>query len=523
MTKLKNLFIFTLLIGGISLLSLSMMDKSYSYGVISQVAGEEGNYVLEIFDADTEYQISCDTAYKYYGMDKYQRRSKNGKAVYFYNCKQITKSEYETGYPREQADIRAAEKGDSAIRVHNTAEIKRALDKIYNNYKIGTFYFEFAENEDIDWDEVRSYFDKNYGVVDYRQNYYDYNHKGRFEPSRYGWLDIISKKSGTVELVTTNIRISGNEQKVADEFINKLLPHLKGDGSDYQKILATYEYITQFTSYLTDNGFDNSLDSNTSIYDVFINRKSVCIGYSIAFSYIMDKFGIESYIVDQITENDLGSMSFSSVHTYNIVKLDNKFYKIDLTGNQFLTGLSSNALYDNKLKISTSSYNKSGKITSYSFNKSQINSYLNEAKKIKTTTTKKIEITTTRRQTTKITGGNKRTTKKATSYEETRKTTTAPKTTTNNKTTTTADTYTPDKTTTTKNQYIKPDAEITKTTTTTKKIEIDNNNKNNITNVMLFVVGGVVIVIYFIYKGISNKKKRYDDDIDDILNKYRGK
>ena len=522
MKKFRNIFIFTFFILSIGIISLSSMNKSYSYGAITQVTGTKGNYVLEIFDADTEYQISCDTAFKYYGINKYQKRNKNGEPVYFYNCKQTTKEDYELNQPREEADIRARDKGKSGIRVRSTNDVKKALDDIYNNYKIGTFYFEFAINEKINWDEVRNYFDKTYGVVDYRTNYYDYNHKGKFEPARYGWLDLESKNTGTIELNTSNIRLTKDELQVTEEFVNKLLPMLEGNGTDYEKVLATYKYIITHTTYITDNGFDNYLDSNTSIYDVFINKKSVCIGYSIAFSYIMDKFGIESYIVDQITKNDIETMTFSSVHTYNIVKIDNKFYKIDITGNIFLTGLSSKELSDSKLKISTSSYNTSGKKTSYSFNESKINQYLNEAKNKTTTTTKKIELTTTKRKTTKVTGGTNRTftTTTTTSEKDYKTNTTTRKT---SKTTTTTSEKTQYQTTTTKNQYIRPDEDIKTTSTTTKAI-LKKDKKDNSTNIILIGIGVGVIVLYIIYKTLGkNKKRNYDDDITDILTKYRGK
>ena len=67
----------------------------------------------------------------------------------------------------------------------------------------------------------------------------------------------------------------------------------------------------------------------------------------------MDKMGIESYIVDNLTVTNASSGDYSSSHTYNIVKLDGKFYTIDI-GSRFLTGVS--GLYDSSLNTSSSSY-----------------------------------------------------------------------------------------------------------------------------------------------------------------------
>ncbi len=214
-----------------------------------------------------------------------------------------------------------------------------------------------------------------------------------WEPNRFGINLNNAINNGELVLTTTNIRLSGNERVVVEDFVNKLLPYIQGNGSDYEKILATYTYIIKTTSYIVDNGFTNDLlASNTSVYDALISRKTTCIGYSIAFSYIMDKLGIESYIVDQITEADEATGSFASVHTYNVVKLNNQFYKIDLTGNIFLGGLSNTELYDNNLNISTTKYNGTMNIN---IDFAIIDNILNSSKNIKTTTTRKAEATTT--------------------------------------------------------------------------------------------------------------------------------
>ena len=369
------------------------------------VTGSKGNHVLKYYDADTNTEVDIDTAIKYYGARAYMAIYKDD-YLYFYRGKEISKSEYEKGSVAEEADIRAQNIGDAAYRVKNTAEIKKAFDDIYKKLKIGTFYLEFSTYEsshDINWDEVYAYYKDNYGLNDVRQNYYSYNVKGNFEPDRFMTLDSQNKSNGELEISSKNIRITGNEMNIVNKFLEELLPLMQGDGSDYQKILAAYTYIKSTTSYLTDDGFVNDLlASNTSVYDALINRKSVCIGYSIAFSYLMDKMGIESYIVDQITSVDENKQTFNSVHTYNIVKLDGKFYKVDTTGSIFLAGIGSNDLYNSKLPISTSAYNRSGKSTTYYFDYNKINTILNKAKSTKTTTTAEIRRTSTATKTTSI-------------------------------------------------------------------------------------------------------------------------
>lgn len=556
MDKFRKITLGIFIVAFVSIMCATFMNKTYSYGAVSYITGEAGSYVLQFMDIDSGTDISCETAQKYYGVMKWQKKRMSGKYYYFYNCKQSTETKYNDGYPKEIADIRARNKGKAAYRVSNTAEAKAAYDDIYQNHRTGVFSLEFAENETIDWNAVETYVLTKYGVTNYKTNYYNYAVKGEWEPIRYGLPDKTGISTGTVEIDMWRMRISGDELQVTENFVNKLLTQLKPNGSDYEKILAAYKYITSTTTYEVDQGFGNMLDSNTAIYDVFIERQSTCIGYSIAFSYLMDKMGIESYIVDQITTNDPSTETFGSVHTYNVVKLDGKFYKIDLTGNVFLKS-ASGCLSDSKLTIATSAYNTSGKPTTMSFNMNTINGYLSSAKGIKTTTTKKLSSTTTKQITTSVA---KTTTKKttATTTKGNNTSNTKQTTTTTNKfekpDTTTTTTYsgqvvippssnktttypgqTTKKTTTKKGQTTTKKKTTKKKKTTSKKtiIKTDEHGQTQIVevpteeeektvvNVFLIFIGVLVIGIYVVYSTMKNSMKSKKDDIDDILNQYR--
>ena len=62
----------------------------------------------------------------------------------------------------------------------------------------------------------------NYGLKDVNQNYYNYSLKGDFEPDRFGSNNKPNSISGEMEINSTNIRITSNEYKVVDDFLNKL-------------------------------------------------------------------------------------------------------------------------------------------------------------------------------------------------------------------------------------------------------------------------------------------------------------
>ncbi len=470
----------------IGLYALNFINPSYSYGLKMQVSGSKGSRILTLKDADTGNTISYKDAVSKYGITHYLELD----GGYFYEGREVNYRTFQKGLSSEEADKRAKDYGSSAFRVHTTEEFKKAFDSIYQNYRIGEFYFCFSPYENIDFDEVENYYMQNYGLMSPYQDYYPYKIKGKLEPTRFSIGLKNDKNKGEYKLDTFHIRITGNELAVVENFIGKILPLMQGDGSDYQKILAAYIYITKTTTYLTDNGFYNDLlASNTSIYDVFINRKSVCIGYSIAFSYLMDKMGIESYIVDDLQSVDVNKQLYYSSHTYNIVKLEGKFYRIDLTRNQFLKGMSK--LYDNKLPLSSKDY-QTNKSKTYAFDYQKINGYLEASKRMKTTTTAKQRLTTTKSS---LYSGNQ---KPMTSTKELTSTKTVTSAYTNS---TTRKTSQSGASVITTNTTSTNTISSTKESTTEKIGEIAKEEKKEKNcNIYLFSALGIVILLYLLYR-----------------------
>ena len=122
---------------------------------------------------------------------------------------------------------------------------------------------------------------------------------------------------------------------------------------------------------------------NLIIHDL-INNKTVCIGSATAFSYLMDKLGIESYIVDHIASYDAKNRIYYSSHTYNVVKLDGKYYIVDIKYNNDLSGLLisnqnyKDEKYNYNILISDEDYPRED--FDYTFNENDINNLENEVK-----------------------------------------------------------------------------------------------------------------------------------------------
>lgn len=495
--------------------AVTIVDKSYSYGLSTNITGTKGSRVLNYYDATSETKLTFQDAYKYYGVKNYDYYIENNETIYFYQGKEISQNEYKTGYAAEEADERASSYGSNAYRVHNTSEFKKAIDDIYNSLKIGEIHIEFSPYENIDFNELKNYYTTNYGVSTVNQNYYSYKVKGPQEPNRFGIDFNAIKNTGELVLDTKNIRITGNERQVLEDFTNKLLPHLASNGSDYEKIYAAYNYIKSTATYEVDNGFINDLlASNTSAYDALINRRTTCIGYSIAFSYLMDKLGIESYIVDNITVADEQTKSFSSVHTWNIVKLNNLFYKIDLTGSSFLQVVKPSELYNNVLPLATTSYKSNQTVT---IDYQAINSILNASKSIKTTTTKRIDATTTTK-TYSYTSPNSGSKVTNNTNANPGATTTEP---TTEKIITTTDDQGNSGVITTDEAGNTITVAHTTTKETTTKVSDNNKEKSKFNlNYVLFPLLFIIIIFFIVYKLKLKKKVNINSqDVQNILNK----
>ena len=85
--------------------------------------------------------------------------------------------------------------------------------------------------------------------------------------------------------------------------------------TDYEKEKYVYDAIIDATEY------DIDASVNQSPYSALVNGKSVCAGYARAFQYIMIRLGVPTYYC----------AGMSKGHAWNIVKLENGYYHVDLT------------------------------------------------------------------------------------------------------------------------------------------------------------------------------------------------
>lgn len=104
-------------------------------------------------------------------------------------------------------------------------------------------------------------------------------------------------------------------KKTFNDGVNKAISQVDSSMDDLQKALVIHDYICD-NSYYRENG-----DISHSAYGFFKDGKVVCAGYTLAYSYIMNKLGVPCEYVT--------SMSMS--HAWNTIKIGGKWYNVDLT------------------------------------------------------------------------------------------------------------------------------------------------------------------------------------------------
>ena len=114
---------------------------------------------------------------------------------------------------------------------------------------------------------------------------------------------------------------SRQERKEKEEKIRnaakKVIDSVPKNGSDYDKAKYVFEWIIDNTAY------DLNAPDNQNIVSVFLNKRSVCQGYTYAYKYLLNKLGIFCTIV-------YGEASGAN-HAWNLAKLDGTYCYIDVT------------------------------------------------------------------------------------------------------------------------------------------------------------------------------------------------
>lgn len=98
-----------------------------------------------------------------------------------------------------------------------------------------------------------------------------------------------------------------------DKATEEILLYISPDMTDFEKVMAVHDYMVFRYDYDISD-FDQTML-------IILDKSGVCAAYAEAFLHVMNVIGIECSVV---RSNDMG-------HIWNIVKLDNEWYHIDVT------------------------------------------------------------------------------------------------------------------------------------------------------------------------------------------------
>lgn len=127
--------------------------------------------------------------------------------------------------------------------------------------------------------------------------------------------------NSTGYILSMNISYAYSEDQVnkmkqeMDEKTDELLSGVTKDMSDYEVVKYIHDKLITLCDYTISGSYV------TTSYGAVVKNKAQCQGYTRAFSYLCNLCGIETDIV-------LGE---SQQHMWNMVKIDGKWYHIDLT------------------------------------------------------------------------------------------------------------------------------------------------------------------------------------------------
>ncbi len=99
---------------------------------------------------------------------------------------------------------------------------------------------------------------------------------------------------------------------------NAILGQIPSGSSEYEKVRFVYEYLVKNTEY------DLASEQNQNILSVFLNGRSVCQGYAKSAQYLLNHMGMFCTLAEGVVKG-------TEPHVWNIVRIDGKYYNMDVT------------------------------------------------------------------------------------------------------------------------------------------------------------------------------------------------
>lgn len=189
-------------------------------------------------------------------------------------------------------------------------------------YSAGLSFEEYMVSEITDYNnkiDVSAYVKKNGWDVDdvsEKLEYLVYNYPELFfidTSFEMQYTKTYSHFNISFEFLFTKKQYSSAKKKF-DKAVKAALATVDDSMTDMQKALTIHDYLIVNTTYSTS-------DTQYSAYGCLVDKKAVCQGYALAYSYLLRELGIESSVIYSKDMN----------HAWNYIKLGKKYYHVDVT------------------------------------------------------------------------------------------------------------------------------------------------------------------------------------------------
>ena len=142
-------------------------------------------------------------------------------------------------------------------------------------------------------------------------------------------IELVNSKRIEVELEYTVANKSDLENQISK--VNEVITPFVTTAITMDKFnaeLYVHDKICELATYYKYANMNEVPDECHGIYGCLVSRSAVCDGLSKALQITLDKVGIESIIVTGNLQNQ--------AHAWNLVKLDQNWYHVDITSNKSL-------------------------------------------------------------------------------------------------------------------------------------------------------------------------------------------
>ncbi|MBQ8288898.1 MAG: hypothetical protein IJX76_09075 [Clostridia bacterium] len=130
----------------------------------------------------------------------------------------------------------------------------------------------------------------------------------------------------TVLSIRLNYTISGSQLAEArrdfEAVVQDYLSCLNDSMTDFEKEVALHDRLAQSVTYTSTANAHNS-------YGALVEGEAVCEGYAEAFQYLLQRAGIQSFVVTGVYENPDTGRRVN--HAWNLVRIGGKYYHTDVT------------------------------------------------------------------------------------------------------------------------------------------------------------------------------------------------